>query len=186
MLLLDTLLTPFFADCESTPSERRESSACESISRVPSITHKTIMRAVFLLLCIVGSMGLRKPFGGKKDCDFVCRNPAHEALPRPGHRPSANGCGTQGMNIDVSHFPGMERCCNEHDRCYDLCGKTRIECDAAFAKCLKKVCKSDHNCGNQASLLSMGVEMFGCPAYQKSQEKACICQPRKRIEHDEL
>lgn len=62
------------------------------------------------------------------------------SLPRPGHVPSSNGCGSLGIKLDTSMFPGFEKCCDSHDKCYDTCNEDRDECDMVFKDCLNAVC----------------------------------------------
>lgn len=39
-------------------------------------------------------------------------------------------------------IPSMTRCCNQHDRCYDTCGREKHECDEQFQECLETICRN--------------------------------------------
>lgn len=36
----------------------------------------------------------------------------------------------------------MTKCCNQHDRCYDTCGKEKHVCDEQFQECLETICNN--------------------------------------------
>lgn len=38
-------------------------------------------------------------------------------------------------------LPGIEKCCDKHDYCYDTCNSARETCDKSFKTCLHDVCK---------------------------------------------
>ena len=42
------------------------------------------------------------------------------------------------LNIGI---PSLTKCCNQHDRCYETCGKSKNDCDEAFQSCLSKICR---------------------------------------------
>lgn len=44
------------------------------------------------------------------------------------------------MTPDMLPVTGFVDCCNEHDVCYETCGKDKDECDLKFRKCLYKKC----------------------------------------------
>ncbi|CAN0143108.1 unnamed protein product [Lampetra planeri] len=74
-------------------------------------------------------------------CRYTCANGA-EPEPRRDYTPAApNGCGSPvfGIQFDVG-VPAMTRCCNDHDRCYDVCGAEKRACDTAFRRCLSRIC----------------------------------------------
>ena len=138
------------------------------------------MRVILFTVLILGAFANQALFGGgQQQCLFKCPS-GQKAVPNPKHVPSSNGCGAQGMKIDVSSYPRLELCCDTHDYCYDTCGRKRDDCDNDFTKCLQKTCGKDVNCGNQASLLSMGAEMFGCGAFKAAQRTACLCKSAKK------
>ena len=44
------------------------------------------------------------------------------------------------LQFDLSSLPGVEKCCNKHDKCYGQCGMPKLTCEDQFAKCLDGVC----------------------------------------------
>lgn len=136
------------------------------------------------------SLDLASLFSGMQGgemCEYRCPGGA-KPVPRPGHKPKSNGCGTGGLGIDVSEFPDFTKCCDKHDFCYDTCGRSRAKCDTDFKTCLEKVChrydkegrftrsSQRSNCDQTAGLMYGGTAGFGCGAYQESQKKACLCK----------
>ncbi|KAK7814570.1 hypothetical protein U0070_005873 [Myodes glareolus] len=64
-------------------------------------------------------------------------------LPRYGFKPSPpNGCGSPlfGVHLNIG-IPSLTKCCNQHDRCYETCGKSKSDCDEEFQYCLSKICR---------------------------------------------
>jgi len=39
-----------------------------------------------------------------------------------------------------------QRCCENHDRCYETCGVRKPDCEDDFRNCLTRTCKSQWNC----------------------------------------
>ncbi|WAQ95910.1 PG12B-like protein [Mya arenaria] len=123
--------------------------------------------------------------GGKAECKFTCPN-GDVPKPRPGHRPSSNGCGSYGIQIDVDEIPGGTKCCDVHDKCYDTCNNDRATCDKKFKECLYDSCKglrktgkiSFKDCKAASDIMYSGANTFGCGSYREAQQKACTCQPR--------
>jgi secretory phospholipase A2 len=113
--------------------------------------------------------------GGGEECIFRCPAGKPVKAQRASHKPSFNGCGSGGFKMDVSNWPGVEQCCNEHDVCYDTCGRERHECDESFGVCLDKKCGCDKECDSTASMLKLGTNMLGCSFYLDSQRQACGC-----------
>lgn len=78
----------------------------------------------------------------------------------------ANGCGPNGLGI----FPGgwWEKCCNDHDRCYDQGGgvAAKLICDAIFWKCLWS-----RGAPIIAELYGLAVLLFGWPAFDWSDDE---------------
>nr|CAH0112260.1 unnamed protein product [Daphnia galeata] len=72
------------------------------------------------------------------------------AAPNHSHFPTSNGCGADGLKIDIEYLPykDHELCCNAHDICYDKChiiasmdvDEHRGQCDKEFKNCLIKIC----------------------------------------------
>lgn len=148
---------------------------------------------VILLMCLVfdasqaqGIPDLGKMMGGggqKGSCQFKCAN-GIQPRPRLGHEPTFNGCGVPGFQVESKY--GMTDCCNQHDICYHTCqtGKDQKKgqeiCDTQFEKCMLARCATlagqDRNgCEGEANMMSSGVRMFGCAAYESSQSEACSC-----------
>lgn len=78
----------------------------------------------------------------------------------------------------------MDKCCDNHDFCYDTCGTQRKQCDDQLRKCLADYCQQrssgkDSNwmkdCQGTSNLISSGAAGFGCESFLQSQEKACEC-----------
>ncbi|KAF5901882.1 caspase-6-like isoform X1, partial [Clarias magur] len=103
-------------------------------------------------------------------------------FPRPGHNPSSNGCGTPlfGFHFDIG-IPAITRCCNQHDHCYDTCGRKKLACDEQFQVCLKNICGNllkalgldqKEACDSLVSQAFDGVMHLGCKVYQDSQKAA--------------
>ena len=100
--------------------------------------------------------------------------------PRPEHKPSSNGCGANGIALEVDI--DTRSCCDAHDMCYDTCQKSKLDCDNEFQTCLRQVCKvkaSDsellEECNNRNQLMVVGATAFGCKAYLDAQKNACMC-----------
>lgn len=75
-------------------------------------------------------------------------------------------------------FPeSFEGCCNEHDKCYDTCNRSKEFCDVAFQNCLNKICQSGYSLIDLAckKILPFLVAIAGCSEYKSAQEKACVC-----------
>ena len=68
-------------------------------------------------------------------------------------RRQANGCGSGYFNIDQDLKLVGESviipCCNQHDICYDTCGKTQYQCDNVFRSCLHSACRALNGNGFQ-------------------------------------
>ncbi|XP_046855039.1 group XIIA secretory phospholipase A2-like [Xenia sp. Carnegie-2017] len=121
--------------------------------------------------------------GDEQSCKATCPD-GSEPVPRPGHIPSSNGCGSMGIKLDTSIFPSFENCCNAHDKCYDVCKADRDKCDKGFKDCLDKVCnelKRVHPpdlvdiCKNTGGLMHAAAIGLGCTPFTMAQKKACTC-----------
>ncbi|EDO32902.1 predicted protein, partial [Nematostella vectensis] len=110
----------------------------------------------------------------------------YKPLTNPNHKPSSNGCGSMGVQLDTTNLPGFTHCCNVHDKCYDSCNNNRAQCDEDFKSCLDNVClfeglgkkmkKEEMNaCGTSAELFYSGTLALGCMAYKEAQRNACLC-----------
>ena len=78
------------------------------------------------------------------------------------------------------------KACQEHDRCYATCGRTKSECDDAFKKDMLEICGiASPTCRAMAFVYYNGVVKFGdsellagSQAYSRLQAKAkekCCC-----------
>lgn len=121
---------------------------------------------------------------GNRTCTFSCPG-GSVPVPRPGHVPSSNGCGSMGITLDTRHFPGFNSCCDKHDKCYDTCNNDRDKCDEAFEDCIDNVCdeakltqSADRVafCVNAAGVMQTAARGLGCNSFKDSQKKACVCQ----------
>ena len=69
----------------------------------------------------------------------------HFNFPLNRFRRQANGCGPINLNIDrFLRELGEEmliECCNQHDLCYDTCGKKQFTCDTIFFDCMFEACQ---------------------------------------------
>ncbi|XP_045326499.1 group XIIA secretory phospholipase A2 isoform X1 [Leopardus geoffroyi] len=76
-------------------------------------------------------------------CQYKC-NDGSKPFPRYGYKPSPpNGCGSPlfGVHLNIG-IPSLTKCCNQHDRCYETCGKSKNDCDEEFQYCLSKICRN--------------------------------------------
>ncbi|CAF3202259.1 unnamed protein product [Rotaria sp. Silwood2] len=96
-------------------------------------------------------------------------------------RRQANGCGPVTLNIDTFLQNIGENvlivCCNEHDLCYDKCGKTQFTCDTTFLHCMIEACQQllssskINRCQNDARILFWLAIFGGQAAYQQAQQQ---------------
>lgn len=121
------------------------------------------------------------------DCELHCPD-GFRRYPNIHHRPSANGCGSYGIEDYTHVMPALTECCNRHDYCYDICGIDKSVCDKDFEKCVKKLCSRTNlelseteqanlhqACESVTTIMYSSTVVFGCPAFLKSQHKACVC-----------
>ena len=110
-------------------------------------------------------------------CMYCAHTHTHARTHTHTHTP--NGCLLL-PQVDISDFPHMHKCCDEHDKCYDTCNQDKIECDSKFHSCLNQDCKRlqsrlQKECSNAANIMYTGVAVFGCQFYLQSQKQACDC-----------
>jgi len=96
-------------------------------------------------------------------------------------RRQANGCGPEILNIDQFLREIGEDilivCCNEHDLCYDTCGKKQFTCDTMYLHCMIQACQqlsplsNINRCQNDARILFWIVFFGGRSAYQQAQQQ---------------
>lgn len=46
------------------------------------------------------------------------------------------------FQLDTTHVPGIGKCCDKHDICYDTCNHQKEDCDKEFQACLMKICNA--------------------------------------------
>ncbi|XP_006727261.1 group XIIA secretory phospholipase A2 [Neomonachus schauinslandi] len=120
-------------------------------------------------------------------CQYKC-NDGSKPFPRYGYKPSPpNGCGSPlfGVHLNIG-IPSLTKCCNQHDRCYETCGKSKNDCDEEFQYCLSKICRDVQKtlglaqhvqaCETTVELLFDSVIHLGCKPYLDSQGAACRCR----------
>ncbi|CAH1978289.1 unnamed protein product [Acanthoscelides obtectus] len=122
----------------------------------------------------------------EEECIFKCPN-GGEPKPNRNHVPTADGCGSLGLNLKSEYLPitEMKKCCDAHDICYDTCRKDKEMCDVEFKRCLYKYCDMHETstagntivkaCKGAAKMLSTSTLALGCKSYLDSQAKACYC-----------
>jgi secretory phospholipase A2 len=96
-------------------------------------------------------------------------------------RRQSNGCGPAILNIDAFLRDIGEEilivCCNEHDLCYDTCGKKQFRCDTTFLQCMIEACQkltplsNISRCQTDARMLFWFVFFGGRSAYQQAQQQ---------------
>jgi len=102
--------------------------------------------------------------------------------------PEYDGCGSYDFHLNTDSLPPITECCNQHDICYDTCGEDRDDCDRRLKACVKQACntlKEDHaitekgyeECNELSQIVFNTVNLLGCKAFRKSQEKSCDCVP---------
>ncbi|EDL12226.1 group XIIA secretory phospholipase A2 isoform 2 [Mus musculus] len=115
-------------------------------------------------------------------------------VPRYGYKPSPpNGCGSPlfGVHLNIG-IPSLTKCCNQHDRCYETCGKSKNDCDEEFQYCLSKICRDVQKtlglsqnvqaCETTVELLFDSVIHLGCKPYLDSQRAACWCRYEEKTD----
>ncbi|KAM6221663.1 group XIIA secretory phospholipase A2 [Rhynchocyon petersi] len=126
-------------------------------------------------------------------CQYKC-NDGSKPRPRYGYKPSPpNGCGSPlfGVHLNIG-IPSLTKCCNQHDRCYETCGKSKNDCDEEFQYCLSKICRDVQKtlgltqhvqaCETTVELLFDSVIHLGCKPYLDSQRAACWCRYEEKTD----
>jgi hypothetical protein len=153
----------------------------------------------------LNTKGFRRPSGGPGDekkgfktnfggpCVFACEN-GNKAVPKRRHVPNFDGCGfpmaVNGFNYETTRFD-FTGCCNEQDRCYNTCGRTKEECDDKFGGCAEAMCKdmfgedqpegSDakkefDECTKKGNTFRSLSKIMGCTMYLEGQADGCSCK----------
>ncbi|XP_011801170.1 PREDICTED: group XIIA secretory phospholipase A2 [Colobus angolensis palliatus] len=126
-------------------------------------------------------------------CQYKCSD-GSKPFPRYGYKPSPpNGCGSPlfGVHLNIG-IPSLTKCCNQHDRCYETCGKSKNDCDEEFQYCLSKICRDIQKtlgltqhvqaCETTVELLFDSVIHLGCKPYLDSQRAACRCHYEEKTD----
>uniref|UniRef100_A0A8C7XXS3 Phospholipase A2, group XIIA n=1 Tax=Oryzias sinensis TaxID=183150 RepID=A0A8C7XXS3_9TELE len=147
-------------------------SACKQEPETPDwrMTLKTIRNGIHKIdTYLNAALDL---FGGDDGlCHYKCSD-GYKPIARPGYKPSPpNGCGSPlfGFQFDIG-IPSMTKCCNQHDRCYDTCGREKHDCDEQFQECLETICR------NVQRTLGLAQSVQGCESGADEKmllEKAC-------------
>ena len=87
-----------------------------SMHRTP--TAAVVAAALGLMLLLVLAVTANSP-----GCEYRCEK-GLDRVPREGHKPTSNGCGTS--MIKISSKISFTSCCDKHDICYDTCGSVRL------------------------------------------------------------
>ncbi|XP_026766856.3 group XIIA secretory phospholipase A2 [Pangasianodon hypophthalmus] len=132
--------------------------------------------------------------GPEGQCGFKCTDGRSKPIPRPHYKHSPpNGCSAPvfGFHFDIG-IPSMTRCCNQHDRCYDTCGREKHDCDDQFQVCLETICRnvqttlgldqSVQECNSAVTLLFDAIVHLGCKPYLDSQRAVCICRYEEKTD----
>lgn len=128
---------------------------------------------------------LKKKIKDAFACKKTCKS-GHLAKKPKFNNTVIDGCGTYGIHIQYSMCIYLNDCCNKHDACYYLCGKTKETCDQEFKDCTQNptVIENDskfdiNEVKNGCKSLGNGmvglVEALGCSAFTKAQDEACQC-----------
>ncbi|XP_026854642.1 group XIIA secretory phospholipase A2 [Electrophorus electricus] len=149
----------------------------ETLKTIRNGIHKIDTYLNYALDLVGGSDGL---------CRYKCSD-GYKPIPRPDYKPSPpNGCGSPlfGFKFDIG-IPSMTKCCNQHDRCYDTCGREKHDCDDEFQMCLETICRNvqvtlglvrgAQACDSAVTLLFDAVMHLGCKPYLDSQRASCMC-----------
>ncbi|KAI3353111.1 hypothetical protein L3Q82_019677 [Scortum barcoo] len=123
------------------PGLHRCGSACKHEPETPDwrMTLKTIRNGIHKIdTYLNAALDL---FGGDDGlCHFRLQASASAWVQAPA---MPNGCGSPlfGFQFDIG-IPSMTKCCNQHDRCYDTCGREKHDCDEQFQDCLETICRN--------------------------------------------
>nr|XP_058138333.1 group XIIA secretory phospholipase A2-like [Dasypus novemcinctus] len=126
-------------------------------------------------------------------CPFKCSD-RRKPSPHYGYKPSPpNGCGSPRFGVHLnSDIPSLTMCCNQPDRCSEICGKSKNDCGVEFQYCLSKICQNVQKtlglaqlvqaCGTTVELLLGSVTRLGCKPYLESQRATCWCRYEEKTD----
>lgn len=82
-----------------------------------------------------------------------------ELIEKAEKNPDINGCGSYSIQVKFDKFnlTDFDKCCNEHDICYEYCNTTKSECDQRFDSCLQEVCFEKKIERDWGFLMSKGI-----------------------------
>ncbi|CAG9812138.1 unnamed protein product [Chironomus riparius] len=112
------------------------------------------------------------------DCKYKCKDLNKSPNLKTNYVTSSNGCGSA-ITIPSFMVPvSLENCCNEHDKCYDTCNRSKENCDDEFQECLNKICGFELSVLDNLckSIFPTIVAVAGCSEYLNAQDNACICE----------
>ena len=102
---------------------------------------------------------------------------------RQDYQPTPNGCGPADKPLRSTFGKAsFLEACNDHDKCYDVCGSDAVKCNEIFCKAVHKACAKaypggDPVCKQAASDYCDGVRLLGSSYWEDAQKKACQCCP---------
>uniref|UniRef100_I3M9K3 Group XIIA secretory phospholipase A2 n=1 Tax=Ictidomys tridecemlineatus TaxID=43179 RepID=I3M9K3_ICTTR len=156
-------------------------------------TLKTIRNGIHKIDTYLNAMCLKRLSPSQGENQISCED-GSKPFPRYGYKPSPpNGCGSPlfGVHLNIG-IPSLTKCCNQHDRCYETCGKSKNDCDEEFQYCLSKICRDVQKtlgltqhvqaCETTVELLFDSVIHLGCKPYLDSQRAACWCRYEEKTD----
>jgi hypothetical protein len=103
--------------------------------------------------------------------------------PNPGPRYPGSSCGPAGSNFNFPNEWGgasIESACQNHDQCYENCGKAKAQCDWELYKDIRKACLSARNppaCYIASIAYYQAVYWGGDTPFESARRKAqCNCR----------
>ena len=110
-----------------------------------------------------------------------------QRVPRPGHKPTANGCGPEkGIKVPDRPFwlADFKPACDFHDICYETCRVPKSICDRSFLRRMNAQCSAQYGSGVRYRLCRgiaydyyTAVATGGSGAYEAAQKLARQCCP---------
>lgn len=107
-----------------------------------------------------------------------------ELIHQKNHTPSVNGCGGKdGIKVPENFLLfNIKEACNNHDRCYETCGKDRLQCDRGVLRDIYTICIKEGglllhaHCLLIAYAYSGMVLILGSDFYEAGQDEGCEWQ----------
>ncbi|XP_063721309.1 group XIIA secretory phospholipase A2-like [Symsagittifera roscoffensis] len=110
-----------------------------------------------------------------EDCNFCKEGERSVQIKDCYNQNPTNGCGASTWSdtalkiLDALVNEAAEECCNEHDRCYEVCGKSFEACEDEFRECLEPL--------ELYHILAFFTEIGGCSSYKRTHGNVCQCVP---------